>query len=296
MISLADVPRGRGGSWITPQMLAFAAIMGTAPLWLGPIGLYEYLGVEVVIWIIYALGFNLLFGYAGLHSFGHGAYFGIGAYAFGLFQHNVVVSLWGGLGAAILAGVLAGAIVGAIVCHRRGIYFALAVYIVMSTWAMFMVDVRQFYVMAIIIGCVQGGAQGLSRSLYASLIPPDQPGEFFGFYTLLTKFAHVLGPVLVAVAAMLSDDPKWVLLALMPLFIGGGMLLTVVRGGRAIAARAGIHRLGAVAANFGATTKSGQDLESPAGNATSSAIKAGRPSAPSQRSRHPASAPADSAP
>ena len=125
MISLADVPRGRSGSWITPQMLAFAAIMGTAPFWLGPVGLYQYLGVEVLIWIIYAVGFNLLFGYAGLHSFGHGAYYGIGVYAFGLFQHNVVVSLWGGLGAAILAAALAGSIVGAIVCHRRGIYFAL---------------------------------------------------------------------------------------------------------------------------------------------------------------------------
>ncbi len=115
---------------------------------------------------------------------------------------------------------------------KRGIYFGLAVYIVMSIWAMFMVDVKQFYIMAIVIGCVQGGVQGLSRSLYASLIPPEQPGEFFGFYGMLTKFAHVLGPVLVGIAAMLSDDPKWVLLALMPLFIGGGMLLTVVRGGR----------------------------------------------------------------
>jgi UMF1 family MFS transporter len=115
---------------------------------------------------------------------------------------------------------------------KRGIYFALAIYIGMSAWAMFMVDVKQFYIMAIVIGCVQGGVQGLSRSLYASLIPADQPGEFFGFYNMLTKFAHVLGPSLVAVAAMLSDDPKWVLLALMPLFIGGGMLLTVVRAGR----------------------------------------------------------------
>ncbi len=104
----------------------------------------------------------------------------------------------------------------------------------MSVWALFMVEVRQFYIMAVIIGCVQGGVQGLSRSLYASLIPADQPGEFFGFYNMLTKFAHVLGTVLVAIAAMLSDDPKWVLLALMPLFIGGGMLLTVVRGGRPI--------------------------------------------------------------
>lgn len=120
---------------------------------------------------------------------------------------------------------------------KRGIYFALVVYIGMSAWAMFMVDVKQFYIMAVVIGCVQGGVQGLSRSLYASLIPADQPGEFFGFYNMLTKFAHVLGPSLVGVAAMLSDDPKWVLMALMPLFIGGGMLLTVVRSGRPDAER-----------------------------------------------------------
>lgn len=112
---------------------------------------------------------------------------------------------------------------------KRGIYFALVVYVVMASWAIFMTEVRQFYIMAIVIGCVQGGVQGLSRSLYASLIPPDAPGEFFGFYNMLTKFAHVLGPILVGIAATLSDDPKWVLLTLMPLFIGGGMLLGVVR-------------------------------------------------------------------
>ena len=59
------------------------------------------------------MGFNLLFGYAGLHSFGHGAYLGIGAYAFGLFQQHVAVSLWGGLAAAVLAAALAGAVVAA---------------------------------------------------------------------------------------------------------------------------------------------------------------------------------------
>ena len=98
-----------------------------------------------------------------------------------------------------------------------------------SVWAMYMTEVRQFYIMAIIVGCVQGGAQGLSRSLYASIIPPDQPGEFFGFYNMVTNLARVLGPLLVGIAATVSDDPKWVLLALMPLFVGGGMLLSVVR-------------------------------------------------------------------
>ncbi len=112
---------------------------------------------------------------------------------------------------------------------KRGIFFALFVYIAISLWAISMDNVKQFYIMAIIIGSVQGGIQGLSRSLYASLIPADQPGEFFGFYGTLTKFAHVLGSGMVAIAAMLSTDPSWILLALLPLFIAGGMLLGVVR-------------------------------------------------------------------
>jgi len=124
MITLSDIP-ARPGAWVTPQMGLMALLLVTAPVWLGPVGLYQYLGIEIAIWLIYALGFNLLFGYAGLHSFGHGAYLGVGAYAFGLFQHHVAVSLWGGLAAAVLAASLAGAVVGAAVSHRRGIYYAL---------------------------------------------------------------------------------------------------------------------------------------------------------------------------
>ncbi len=124
MISLSDISP-RSSAWITPQIAVLAAVMASAPLWLEAVGLYQYLGIEIGIWMIYALGFNLLFGYGGLHSFGHGAYIGIGAYAFGLFQHHVAVSLWGGLATAILAAGIAGALVGAAVSHRRGIYFAL---------------------------------------------------------------------------------------------------------------------------------------------------------------------------
>ena len=112
---------------------------------------------------------------------------------------------------------------------KLGIYFALMVYVGACVWAIQMTQVREFYIMSIIIGMVQGGVQGLSRSLYASLIPSDQPGEFFGFYSMTTKFAHVLGPAMVAIAASLSDDPKWVLLALMPLFVAGAALLALVR-------------------------------------------------------------------
>ena len=72
-------------------MLVVWLLLATIPLWISKIGLYPYLGIEILIWSIYALAFNLVLGTAGLPSFGHGAFFGIGAYAFGLCQFNIVV-------------------------------------------------------------------------------------------------------------------------------------------------------------------------------------------------------------
>jgi branched-chain amino acid transport system permease protein len=113
------------GGWLPAPMLATFALFASLPFWIKGVGLYPYLGVEVMIWVIYALGFNLLLGYGGLPSFGHGAFFGVGAYAFGLAQFHLAPYLWLCLGAAILAGGLAGALVALFISHRRGIYYAL---------------------------------------------------------------------------------------------------------------------------------------------------------------------------
>jgi branched-chain amino acid transport system permease protein len=97
----------------------------TFPLWGEAVGLYSYLGIEVVIWMIYALGYNLLLGYGGLPSFGHGAFFGIGAYAYGLCHFHLSPNPLLCILVAGLAGGLAAALVGCVVARRRGIYFAL---------------------------------------------------------------------------------------------------------------------------------------------------------------------------
>jgi UMF1 family MFS transporter len=111
---------------------------------------------------------------------------------------------------------------------KRAIYFGLAVYIGVAVYASLLEDVSQFYAMAITIGLVQGGVQGMSRSLYASLIPAEQAGEFFGFYNMLTKFAHVLGPVLIGIVGFFFANPRFILLAILPLFILGAIALTRV--------------------------------------------------------------------
>ena len=110
---------------ITPTMLFAWLVLATVPLWISKVGLYPYIGVEILIWSIYALAFNLVLGVSGLPSFGHGAFFGIGAYAFGLTQFNVAANLWVCLIGATLGGALAGLLVGLFIAHRRGIYFAL---------------------------------------------------------------------------------------------------------------------------------------------------------------------------
>ena len=116
--------RGRAALIPLPMAITLLVLLST-PLWLARAGLYQYLALEIMIWMLFALGYNLLLGYTGLPSFGHGAYFGIGAYAFGLLQLKVWPNLWFNLAGAILIAAFFGALVAAFISHRRGIYYAL---------------------------------------------------------------------------------------------------------------------------------------------------------------------------
>lgn len=115
---------GRASPLPAPLLVTVAVLFST-PLWIAGAGLYQYLALEIMIWMLFALGYNLLLGTAGLPSFGHGAYFGIGAYAFGLLQHKLWANLWFDLAGAVLVAALLGALVGLFISHRRGIYYAL---------------------------------------------------------------------------------------------------------------------------------------------------------------------------
>ncbi|MES1926736.1 MFS transporter [Salinisphaera sp. T31B1] len=111
---------------------------------------------------------------------------------------------------------------------KKAIYLGLAVYAGITAWGYFLAEVWQFYVMAGVIGLVQGGVQSLSRSYFARLIPDGKAGEYFGIYNMMGKFAAVIGPLLVGLTAALTGSARLSILSVLILFVAGGWLLTRV--------------------------------------------------------------------
>ncbi|MDH4260331.1 MAG: MFS transporter, partial [Gammaproteobacteria bacterium] len=114
---------------------------------------------------------------------------------------------------------------GARIGTRNGIFIAIAAYSGGTVAAYWMDSIGDFYLLAVLIGLVQGGIQSLSRSYFASLVPPGKQGEFFGFYNMMGKFAAVLGPVLVGVTALATGSSRAGILSVIVLFAGGALLL-----------------------------------------------------------------------
>jgi UMF1 family MFS transporter len=123
---------------------------------------------------------------------------------------------------------------------KTAILLAIAVYLAVTVLAYEMNTMEEFYMLAIVIGLVQGGIQSLSRSFYARIIPRSQSAEFFGFYNMLGKFAAVLGPLMIGVIATMTDSSRLGMFSVSILFISGGLLLYLVDEKKAISLAADI--------------------------------------------------------
>ncbi len=86
-----------------------------------------------------------------------------------------------------------------------------------------------FWIMAFLVGTVQGGIQALSRSYFGKLIPPERSNEFFGFFDIFGKFAAVLGPFLYGVLAASTGSSAMGILSVSALFIVALVILVVGR-------------------------------------------------------------------
>lgn len=111
---------------------------------------------------------------------------------------------------------------------KRSIFLGLLVYTGICIFAYNMKTTREFYILAILVGLVQGGTQALSRSLFARMIPKHKSGEFFGFYSVFEKFGGILGPLLFGVAIGTSGSSRIAILSVIAFFIVGGAILAMV--------------------------------------------------------------------
>jgi UMF1 family MFS transporter len=85
---------------------------------------------------------------------------------------------------------------------KKSVFIGIMVYIFVTGYGMLMTQKYEFFVLAAIIGLVQGGVQALSRSFYSRLIPPKREAEFYGFYNMMGKFAAIIGPVLMGIVGV----------------------------------------------------------------------------------------------
>ncbi|HEU0231452.1 MAG TPA: branched-chain amino acid ABC transporter permease [Burkholderiaceae bacterium] len=101
-------------------------VLLTMPYWITPLGGYTDLASRLLVIGLAAMATNLLIGHTGVMSFGHAAYFGLGAYATGLTLKYLLPSTPVAFLVGILIGTLGGMIIGYLIVKLRGIYFALA--------------------------------------------------------------------------------------------------------------------------------------------------------------------------
>lgn len=147
----------------------------------------------------------------------------------------ILVSNVVGIPFAFLFGRLAGRY-GA----KRSILGGLVVYVGITAYAYVLDTALEFFLLAILVGTVQGGCQALSRSLFASLVPSHKSSEFFSFYSVLSKFAGIFGPLVFGMTIALTGSSREAILSVLFFFVLGAALLTRVdvEEGRRIAREA----------------------------------------------------------
>lgn len=112
---------------------------------------------------------------------------------------------------------------------KKSILFGISGYIAIIVYAWRMTESWQFWILAGAVGLLQGGIQAISRSFYSLLIPREQASEYFGFFSISSRFASILGPLMFAVIGDITGSTRNSIISISVLFIAGGILLLTVK-------------------------------------------------------------------
>lgn len=114
---------------------------------------------------------------------------------------------------------------------KRSLLAGIAGYTGIVIYAWRMTESWQFWVLAGAVGLLQGGIQAISRSFYSRLIPPERSSEYFGFFSVSSRFASIFGPLMFALVGDLTGSTRNSILAISVFFVAGAAVLLGVREG-----------------------------------------------------------------
>ena len=205
-------PPGYRGSELFPLRAAIDRLVETGRA----LGRYRQAAIMLVAFLIYNDGIGTIMRMATIYATEL-------KFDKGVTIASILLVQFVGIPFAFLFGMLADRI-GA----KPSIALGLLVYAGICVFGYYMTSERHFLILAILVGTVQGGTQALSRSLFASLIPRDKSGEFFGFFGTFEKFAGIFGPWVFAGINLLTGSSRGSIIAIIGFFIVGGVLLALV--------------------------------------------------------------------
>jgi MFS transporter, UMF1 family len=116
----------------------------------------------------------------------------------------------------------------ALVGTKRAVMTTLALWSLIVVYGYFITTTYQFFAAGVMVGIVMGGSQALSRSFYGSMIPKEASAEFYGFYTVFSKFSAIWGPFVFAFIRQTTGSARNSILSLVVFFIVGLVLLYFV--------------------------------------------------------------------
>ena len=108
------------------------------------------------------------------------------------------------------------------------LYIGIGIYILICFGGLVISTISDFYLLAGVIGLVQGGVQSVSRAVFSKMVPDGKDSEFFGFYNLVGKSAVIFGPMMMGLVSYLFSDPRAGIISLLILFIPGLLVLRMV--------------------------------------------------------------------
>jgi UMF1 family MFS transporter len=120
---------------------------------------------------------------------------------------------------------------------KKAIMLSLLVWCGVVLYAYFIQTAAQYFIVGMVVGLAMGAAQALSRSYYGSMVPEEASAEFFGFYTVFTKFSAIWGPWAFALITHFAHSARTAIVSLIFFFLVGLILLSLVNETRAREAR-----------------------------------------------------------